>query len=51
MLAVESLEIAYTQLLAFGPEAEVLDPPELRALLAEAATRMASLYHPAGGSR
>ncbi|MEU0571846.1 WYL domain-containing protein [Nonomuraea sp. NPDC005983] len=43
-LGVESVEVAYSQVLRFGPEAEVLDPPELRALLADAATRMARLY-------
>lgn len=43
-LAVESIEVAYGQLLRFGPEAEVLDPPELRALLARAAARMAKQY-------
>ncbi len=43
-LAVESAHVAYSQVLRFGPEAEVLDPPELRALVADAATRMAALY-------
>ncbi|SDI37801.1 Predicted DNA-binding transcriptional regulator YafY, contains an HTH and WYL domains [Nonomuraea jiangxiensis] len=43
-LAVESLEVAYSQVLRFGPEAEVLDPPELRAMVAEAAARMSALY-------
>ncbi|MBG0832099.1 WYL domain-containing protein [Planomonospora sp. ID67723] len=43
-LPVESREVAYGQVLRFGPDAEVLDPPELRALLAEAAVRMHSLY-------
>jgi predicted DNA-binding transcriptional regulator YafY len=43
-LPVESLEIGYHQMLRFGPEAEVLDPPELRARLASAATRLAALY-------
>ncbi|MFF0311278.1 helix-turn-helix transcriptional regulator [Streptosporangium sp. NPDC004379] len=43
-LPVESVEVAYGQLLRFGPEAEVLDPPELRALLAGAAARMNALY-------
>ncbi|TMR98577.1 transcriptional regulator [Nonomuraea basaltis] len=47
-LAVESLEVAYSQVLRFGPEAEVLDPPDLRAMAAEAATRMSALY---GGPR
>ncbi|MEV6691822.1 YafY family protein [Micromonospora sp. NPDC051196] len=43
-LPVESVDVAYTQLLGLGPEVEVLDPPELRARLAEAATRAAALY-------
>lgn len=43
-LAVESVRVAYSQVLRFGPEAEVLDPPELRAMLAEATARMAGLY-------
>ncbi|MTK00642.1 YafY family protein [Micromonospora sp. CP22] len=43
-LPVESVEVAYSQLLGLGPEAEVLDPPELRALLAEAARRTTALY-------
>ncbi|MFD7239776.1 helix-turn-helix transcriptional regulator [Streptomyces syringium] len=43
-LPVESLDVAYEQLLALGPEAEVLGPPELRARFAEAAARGAELY-------
>ncbi|MEV5504428.1 WYL domain-containing protein [Nonomuraea fuscirosea] len=43
-LAVESLPVAFAQVLRFGAEAEVLDPPRLRAMLAEAAARMAELY-------
>jgi predicted DNA-binding transcriptional regulator YafY len=43
-LAVESLDVAYSQVLRLGPEAEVLDPPELRQMLAEAAARMSELY-------
>ncbi|MFQ6196264.1 helix-turn-helix transcriptional regulator [Streptomyces sp. NPDC000405] len=43
-LSVESLEVAYAQLLALGPEVEVLGPPQLRARFAEAAARMAALY-------
>lgn len=43
-LAVESLEVAYAQLLALGPEAEVLGPPGLRSRFAEAAARTAALY-------
>ncbi|MEU9887143.1 YafY family protein [Sphaerisporangium sp. NPDC051011] len=45
-LPVESLEVAYGMLLRLGPEAEVLDPPGLRAQVAEAARRMAALYGP-----
>ncbi|MFI9718641.1 helix-turn-helix transcriptional regulator [Streptomyces sp. NPDC052396] len=43
-LPVESLAVAYEQLLSLGPEAEVLDPPALRARFAEAAARGAELY-------
>jgi predicted DNA-binding transcriptional regulator YafY len=43
-LPVESVEVAYSQLLALGPEVEVLDPPELRARCAAAARRAAALY-------
>ena len=43
-LAVESVPVAYSQVLRFGPEAEVLGPPELRELVAGAAARMAALY-------
>ncbi|WP_326599425.1 helix-turn-helix transcriptional regulator [Streptomyces sp. NBC_01803] len=43
-LAVESVDVAYTQLLALGPEAEVLSPPPLRARLAAAAEGMAARY-------
>ncbi|GIH95589.1 helix-turn-helix transcriptional regulator [Planobispora siamensis] len=43
-LPVESHKVAYGQLMRFGPDAEVLDPPELRTLMADAAARMAALY-------
>ncbi|MFE9654234.1 helix-turn-helix transcriptional regulator [Micromonospora sp. NPDC006431] len=43
-LPVESVEVAYAQLLSLGPEVEVLDPPELRERFAEAARRAAALY-------
>ncbi|PWU47108.1 transcriptional regulator [Micromonospora sp. S4605] len=43
-LPVESLVVAYTQLLGLGPEVEVLEPPELRARLAEATARAAARY-------
>jgi predicted DNA-binding transcriptional regulator YafY len=46
VLAVESLDVAYSQLLALGPECEVLEPPALRARFAEAARRTAALYEP-----
>ncbi|MFI6454636.1 helix-turn-helix transcriptional regulator [Streptosporangium amethystogenes] len=49
-LPVESLEVAYDQVLRFGPEAEVLDPPALRTRVAGAAARMHDLYDPSGGS-
>ncbi|RRO16079.1 WYL domain-containing protein [Saccharopolyspora rhizosphaerae] len=40
----ESLQVAYSQLLALGPEAEVLAPEALRQDLARAAARFAALY-------
>ncbi|NBM20424.1 YafY family protein [Streptomyces sp. GC420] len=43
-LPVESAEVAYTQLLALGPEAEVLEPEELRARFGRTAARLAELY-------
>ncbi|MFF3456287.1 helix-turn-helix transcriptional regulator [Streptomyces sp. NPDC002730] len=43
-LPVESHEVAYGQLFALGPEVELLEPPELRALFAESAERAAQLY-------
>ncbi|MFF4772922.1 helix-turn-helix transcriptional regulator [Microtetraspora fusca] len=43
-LPVESQEVAYDQLLRLGPDAEVLDPPELRERIAGAARRTADLY-------
>ncbi|GAA3452928.1 helix-turn-helix transcriptional regulator [Dactylosporangium matsuzakiense] len=43
-LPVESVPVAYTQLLALGPEVEAVAPAELRALLAAAAERTAALY-------
>ncbi|GAA0455968.1 YafY family protein [Streptomyces olivaceiscleroticus] len=48
-LAVESPDVACSQLLGLGPEAEVLAPPELRARFAEAGRRMAELYGGAAG--
>lgn len=43
-LGVEGIDVAYSQVLSFGPEAEVLDPPELREMLRDAAARMSALY-------
>ncbi|MFD5317271.1 helix-turn-helix transcriptional regulator [Streptomyces sp. NPDC127098] len=43
-LAVESEEVAYTQLLALGPEAVVHEPTSLREALAAAAERMSANY-------
>ncbi|MFG2889461.1 helix-turn-helix transcriptional regulator [Streptomyces sp. NPDC048248] len=43
-LAVESEEVAYAQLLALGPECEVLAPAGLRERFAVAARRSAALY-------
>ncbi|MFI1719975.1 helix-turn-helix transcriptional regulator [Streptomyces sp. NPDC020489] len=43
-VAVESEEVARTQLLSLGPEVEVLAPAGLRALFAADARRLAALY-------
>ncbi|MFD3457967.1 helix-turn-helix transcriptional regulator [Streptomyces sp. NPDC058691] len=43
-LPVESLEVAYHQLLALGPDAELLSPAPLRARFARAARTMAAAY-------
>ncbi|KAB8168599.1 WYL domain-containing protein [Streptomyces sp. 3MP-14] len=43
-LAVESLDVAYEQLLGLGPEVEVLQPPELRARFVRSAAALAALY-------
>jgi predicted DNA-binding transcriptional regulator YafY len=43
-LPVESEEVAYSQLLTLGPEAEILEPPSLRARFADAAARSRQLY-------
>ena len=40
----EDLEHAFHRLLAYGPYAEVLEPPELRERIARAAAEMAALY-------
>ncbi|GGK56299.1 helix-turn-helix transcriptional regulator [Streptomyces flaveus] len=43
-LPVESHDVAYTQLLALGPEVEVLQPSGLRQRFAQAAARTAAYY-------
>ncbi|MGY0023470.1 helix-turn-helix transcriptional regulator [Streptomyces sp. YJ-C3] len=43
-LPVESEEVAYTQLMALGPEAEVVTPAALRERFAQAARRMRGWY-------
>lgn len=43
-LPVESLDVAADQLLAFGPDAEVLDPPELRERLVRTLREWAGCY-------
>ncbi len=43
-LPVESVNVAYTQLLRLGPEVEVLEPEPLRDLIRDAAERLAALY-------
>ncbi|TDC78392.1 YafY family transcriptional regulator [Micromonospora sp. KC606] len=43
-LPVESADVAYDLVLRLGPEVEVLDPPELRQRLADAARRLGELY-------
>ncbi|MER5639053.1 WYL domain-containing protein [Kitasatospora sp. NPDC002227] len=43
-LSVEALPVAVGDLLAFGPEAEVLGPPELRAAMATAVAGLAGVY-------
>jgi len=40
----ENLEEAFRELLKFGTDAEVLEPPELRARIAETANQVAGLY-------
>jgi len=44
VVAFESLGEAYRELLGFGPDVEVLDPPELRERLAETGKALAALY-------
>lgn len=45
-LPVESTRVAAAELMRLGPEVEILEPPELRARVAEAAARLADLYTP-----
>ncbi|MEV0266028.1 WYL domain-containing protein [Streptomyces sp. NPDC050617] len=47
-LPVESSDVAYTQLLGLGPEAEVLAPAALRERFARAARELAERYGPYG---
>ncbi|MEU3268982.1 helix-turn-helix transcriptional regulator [Streptomyces bacillaris] len=44
VLPVESLDVAYSQLLSLGPELEVTAPEELRSRFAVAAERLRELY-------
>ncbi|WSA76375.1 WYL domain-containing protein [Streptomyces sp. NBC_01799] len=44
VLPVESLDVAYSQLLALGPELEVLEPAALRTRFGTAAERLSDLY-------
>ncbi|WP_326630931.1 MULTISPECIES: helix-turn-helix transcriptional regulator [unclassified Streptomyces] len=44
VLPVESLDVAYSQLLALGPELEVLEPAALRTRFGVAAERLSDLY-------
>ena len=46
VIPTESLAHAQAELLRLGPEAEVLEPPELRQRMIEAAAALAHLYHP-----
>jgi hypothetical protein len=43
-IPIESVRHATGELLALGPDLEVLDPPDLRAALTRAATALAALY-------
>ena len=44
VVGFESLEVAFRELLKFGPDAEVLEPIELRDRIAATAVEVASLY-------
>jgi predicted DNA-binding transcriptional regulator YafY len=41
---IESLKHGQTELLKLGADAEVLEPPELREMLAESARAMCAIY-------
>ena len=43
-MRIDSIEAAVLDLLALGPEVEVLHPPQLRAQLARAAGQIADLH-------
>jgi predicted DNA-binding transcriptional regulator YafY len=43
-LRVEGLDVAYGQLLALGPEADVVGPADLRERFTTAAERLAAIY-------
>jgi predicted DNA-binding transcriptional regulator YafY len=45
-LGYESVEMAVHELLRFGPDLEVLDPPEARSLMAATAEAMVGRYAP-----
>ncbi|MGH4027772.1 helix-turn-helix transcriptional regulator [Actinomycetota bacterium Odt1-20B] len=49
-LPIESVTVAYSQLLVLGAEVEVLEPAELRERLAETGARLAALYGGDGGT-
>lgn len=48
---IDSPDAAVLDILALGPEAEVVDPPELRAQIAGAALRIADLHGPVSRPR
>ena len=45
-MRIDSLEATVLEMLALGAEVEVIHPPELRAGILEAATRIAALHTP-----
>jgi predicted DNA-binding transcriptional regulator YafY len=44
VVGFQSFEVAFRELLKFGPDAEVLEPPQLRRRLAATAREVAALY-------